>query len=253
MTAWTAVTTCSVAQWTAFGRAMVATFERHWPRDIQLWFYVDAFQGHDTERVRFLDLNQSAAWFARWKEHRTPEQHGKTTSGYKYRWDAVKFAHKVAAIGTAAETIDGGLIWIDADIITHAPVTAEWLENLLPVDADIGWLDRDRYYPECGFLMFRLPQAAPIIRRIVAAYINDSIFRMAEWHDSFVIETVVKTAVKLGQIKVASLSGAGRAHHHVLANSPIGERLDHLKGGRKIIGRTPKHERVVAGGGPYWS
>jgi hypothetical protein len=39
----------------------------------------------------------------------------------------------------------------------------------------------------------------------------------------------------------------------VFANSPqLATKLDHLKGSRKAGGRTPPHERVVAGGGKYW-
>ena len=252
MTKWSAVTTCNQAQWTAYGEAMAATFVRHWPREVRLTVYAEGFDGGAEEQFETIPLAAAAPWLAPWKVARSPAQCGLTPTGYAFRRDAVRFAHKIAAIGAAATELESVLIWLDADIVAHAPVTLDWLEALLPADADMGWLDRDHVYPECGFLMFRLPQAGKIIRQIVTAYQTGQIFKLREWHDSYVIETIVKAAETAGDLHVASLSGEGRAHHHVLANSPLAERLDHLKGKRKAIGRTPRHERCVAGGGAYW-
>lgn len=238
--------------WQAYGRAMATTFERHWPADVELTIYAEGFDGDRNGRVRFVDLDQAAPWLKPWKAKRTPDQRGMTPRGYKFRWDAVKFAHKVAALGAAAELEADVLIWLDADIVTHAPVTVEWLDSLFPASADLAWLDRARVYPECGFLMFRLPACGRVIRQIVTTYQTGEIFKLREWHDSYVIETIVKAAEAMGEIRVASLSGEGRAHHHVLPNSPVSACLDHLKGNRKTMGRTPKHERRVAGGGAYW-
>ena len=149
------------------------------------------------------------------------DHRGMTRDGYRYRFDAVRFAHKVAALGAAAEEGEAGiLIWLDADTVTHAPVTREWLDSLLPDDADLGWLDRERTYPECGFMLFRLPEARQVIADVVATYRSGSVFDMAQWHDSYVIETVAKAAEALGQITIVSLSGEGRAHHHVLVEFP---------------------------------
>ena len=53
------------------------------------------------------------------------------------------------------------LIWIDADIITHAQVTTEWLDRLMPLSATVGWIGRATKYPETGFMLFACqPRAA---------------------------------------------------------------------------------------------
>ena len=248
-----AVTTCNGEQWTQYGRAMATTFCRHWP-EVRLRVYAEGFATEQNGRVEFVDLDSAAPWLAPWKESCGPSARGITPEGYRFRWDCVKFAHKIAAIGAAADEFDEGvLIWMDADIVTHSPVSMTWLEGLFPEPADIAWLDRIGVYPECGFMMFRLPSALQVIRDLVFVYRGGQVFEFAETHDSFVIQRIVNSAVASGEIIVCSLSGEGRRHHHVLANSPLGTRLDHLKGKRKAMGRTPKHERRVAGGGAYWS
>lgn len=245
-----AITTCNAAQWSAFGETMAATFVRHWPREVRLTVYTEGFSVDPEEQFAGVDLDGAAPWLRLWKAAKTPAQCGMTSLGYKFRFDAARFAHKIAAIEAGARAFqDGILIWLDADIVSHSPITMDWLEALFP-DGDLAWLDRDRTYPECGFLMFRLPGAWPIIDRLSDLYRSGSLFDLAEWHDSYAIQHVVKQAGR--EVSVRSLSGAGRSQHHVLVNSLVGDRLDHLKGDRKGIGRTPQHERVVAGGGSYW-
>src|SRR5688572_32545821 len=54
--------------------------------------------------------------------------------------------------------------------------------------AALAWLDRTYKEAECGFLMFRLPSALTIIRRLVKTYQDGSIFALEQTHDSFVID-----------------------------------------------------------------
>jgi hypothetical protein len=248
-----AVTTCNAVQWLAHGKAMVDSFDRFWPEQVGLLVYAEGLSPERRPRVTFIDLDAAAPWLKPWKSERTDAQRGITPKGYRYRWDAVRFAHKIAALDAAATACDCGLlVWIDSDVMTHAAIASEWLEGLLPQDADLGWLDRARMYPETGFMLFRLPETRVLIQRLADLYATGAIFGLPEWHDAVVIQHAVNEAVAGGEVMVASLSGRGREHHNVFANSPLAERLDHLKGARKANGRTPPHERVVDGGGKYW-
>lgn len=249
---WHAVTTCNHDQWTRYGRAMVNTFVRHWSGAVDLTVYAERFDGDRNGRVRFVDLDQAAPWLGPWKAARTPQQRAKAAQSYKF--DAARFAHKVAAIGAAAEDVscetDHVLIWLDADIVTHAPVMVRWLRSLWPETADMAWLDRDGYYPECGFMMFRLPACLPVIRRIVMAYQTGEIFRLQQWHDSYVIQTICGAAQRTHELRIASLSGDAAGGKHPLALGPLGRCLDHLKGKRKEMGRSP--EAVGKRKEAYW-
>jgi hypothetical protein len=258
---WHAITTCNAEQWESYGRAMVVTFCRHWPDEVGLTVYAEGFSGDCNDHVQFVDLDQAAPWLAPWKATRTKEQRGfvpRPGKPHNFKYDAARFSHKIAAIGAAANEINGlecaaaNLIWLDADIVTHADVTVDWLDSLWSSDADMAWLDRARCYPECGFMMFRLPACERVIRQIVATYQSGEIFKLQEWHDSYVIQAVCGVARQTQGLRIASLSGKARNIHHILPNSPLGERLDHLKGARKARGRTSAGERVIGSRTGYW-
>jgi hypothetical protein len=250
-----AITTCNAELWAKYGGEMAATFDRYWPSEIPLRVYAEGFSGIGNERIEFVDLDTAAPWLAPWKAKRTKAQRGKDGPRYNYRLDAVRFAHKIAAIRAAAARMPAGhvLIWMDADIVTHAPVTMEWLAGLFPERADIAWLDRTGRYPECGFLMFRLMSAFGLIRDLVAAYKTGKIFRYPQTHDSYVIQEMVNAAVARGEIRVASLSGKARVCHHPFCAGPLGAVMDHRKGtNRKLRGKSFPTDLMGPRSEPYW-
>ena len=240
-----AVTTCNGDQWKTYGSRMVDSFLEYWDKSVELLLYAEGWGSND--------LYEAAPWLADWKKKYRDVRYQGGRDRRDYRHDAVRFVHKIAAIGAAAECSSrcDVLVWVDADTVTHAPVTEDWLIELFPEPAEIAWLDRDRTYPECGFVMFRLPQTSELIRTLVKAYRNGAVFLLPEWHDSYVIQHYVK----LLKIKTQSLSGpVGRSHTgHPFASSLLSSRMDHLKGEiRKQLGRTPKSERRIKDGTEYW-
>lgn len=225
-----AVTTYAPQHWDGHAKRCVETFAEHW-QGVTLRHYADE------------QLESSSDWLAEFKQrHRHRPTHN-------YRFDAVRFAHKVAAIEQAYRigTADV-LVWIDADCVTHAPVTAEWLSDLLG-DADFGYLRRARKYPECGFMLIRRSGAgAELVREVVKLYRNDGLLDLAEWHDSFAIEHVRRNL----PISCSSLSGEAEATGHPLVNGPLGARLDHLKGKRKATGMSHASDFTRPRSEAYW-
>lgn len=208
-----AVTTYAERHWVSHARRCVETFDKHW-RGIKLRTYTDD------------QLEDASDWLPEFKQrHR-----GLPTDNY--RFDAVRFAHKVAAIEQAYRvgTADV-LVWIDADCVTHADVDAAWLSGLLG-DGEFGYLKRVNKYPECGFMLLRrCPAVSRMLWLLIDQYRSDGLFRLAEWHDSWVIEQVRKS---MGDaLKCVSLSGDFENTGHPLVNGPLGSRLDHCKGKRK--------------------
>ena len=244
MTRYIAITTCNADQWERFGSRMADTFLEFWDKSVRLTIYADGWGGDD--------LNAAAPWLPLFKQLYSEPQFRGGSNGRDYRRDAVRFAHKIAALGAAAETKDCDvLIWIDADVITHSPVTIEWLDGLFPEPAVLAWLDRDRTYPECGFLMFRMPAAQKLIRKLVSAYRGGDIFSLPETHDSYVIQHMVQRM----SIKTHSLSGPeGRKHiGHPFVNSPLAACLDHLKGEiRKARGKSLPSDLKAHRSETYW-
>lgn len=230
MLSFDAVTTYAERHWHGHARRCVESFHEHW-RGITLRTYTDE------------QLETESDWLA---EFKLRHSHRPTNN---YRFDAVRFAHKVAAIELAYRvgTADV-LVWIDADCVTHAEVDAAWLSSLLG-DADFGYLRRAHKYPECGFLLIRRNQAgAEFLRRVVRQYRTDALFGLDEWHDSWVFEHVRKSM----PMACASLSGDAEATGHPLVNGPLGARLDHLKGKRKAAGKSLRADLKTKRTEEYW-
>lgn len=229
------VTTYAHRHWVEYAQRCVESFRKFWSVDIPLAIYKDA------------QLEAQSPWLRPFKQrhaHRPTEN---------YRFDAVRFAHKVAAIDLAFDRSDSDvLIWMDADCVTHAPVDGEWLSSLLG-DADFGYLRRARKYPECGFMMLRTNDAGSrLIDALVDLYVTDKLFELAEWHDSWAIEQVRDALEQKGTLSCVSLSGDAEDTGHPLINGPLGTRLDHCKGKRKQLGRSKKSDLKKPRKEAYW-
>lgn len=237
-----AVTTCNLAGWKRYGHRMVESFNRLWANDVSLSVYSE-----DTLPIETCVFPE---WLTQFKNRHSnnPDAHGKANGAYNYTRDCVRFAHKVAAVTDVALSSDADvLIWLDADTLTHAPVTQEWLESLIEKDAYIAWLDRAGLYPECGFYALNLkhPMHPEIMRDWVSLYLSDAVFLFPQTHDCVSLERVIRVAEADGDIKVQSLSGEqGRKHPHPFVNSRLAEKLDHLKGPRKDKGRSHKSDLI---------
>jgi hypothetical protein len=234
------VTTYAQRHWESHALRCVETFRKHWG-DIPLVQYRDQ------------DLERASPWLAEFKA-----RHWNRPTA-DYRMDAVRFAHKVAAIECAealARTempFADVLIWMDADCVTHADVTPQWLDSLLR-DGDFGYLKRTMKYPECGFMMFRLnARGREFIASIVREYTTDDLFKLPEWHDSYVIDQVRAARERIGMLRCVSLSGNAERTHHPLINGPLGAKLDHLKGPRKQLGKSRAGDLKVIRSESYWS
>ena len=242
-----AVSTCHLEGWKKYGQRMADTWTLNWP--VPLAFFGEGFYPSDDAFVqRVPDLND-ITWLQEFKR-----QHPyKLPGAYNYRFDAARFAHKVAAVLEAASMESEHLIWVDADTVTHTPVPVSFIDSLLPRgDEYIAWLDRKGKYPECGFFILNCqhPRHREFLTALRAAYVTGSLFKMAEWHDSFVIQQLVEG---MG-LKTRSLSGkAGFNTSHPFINGLLGAYMDHLKGPRKQAGRSSGRDLKVERTENYWS
>lgn len=247
------VTTTNAKGWQETGQRMAASFTAKWPQSsLPLTVYAEGF---DID-MPGVEVRRLPSWLAEFKAKNTmPKCNGIVNGAYTYIFDAVKFAHKVAALTDFGEGVtDGVLIWLDADTFTHADVTAEWLEGLFPEPAYIAWLDRVNSHPECGLVMFRCshPYHRYFMHAFRNLYINGEIFKLRETHDSFVLQYLVGVKMINGKIpKPVSLSG-DKNWHHPFVNGPLGERLDHMKGARKNEGRSRARDMRVRRTEEYW-
>lgn len=232
---------------------MIDTFDQFWPADVPLYLYAENFEPDHPRPI----VERLPAWLTEFKARHAenPRAHGLIDGSYHMRQDCVRFSHKVAAVTNAALRLEADvLIWADADIITHAPVDTDWLTTLFPLGPYVAWLDRIQFHPECGFYMIRCSHPAhhEIMTRWQQLYETDAVLGWAETHDSYVLQRLILEAEREGLITTHSLSGEAREHGHPLINGPLGARLDHLKGPRKALGRSPVSDLISPRSEEYW-
>ena len=74
-------------------------------------------------------------------------------------------------------------------------------------------------------------------------YINDKVFELLEWHDSYVFWHLSKWYREFKKIEVNDIGyWKGVKGHHVFVNSELGLYIDHFKGKRKNIGSSAKND-----------
>lgn len=251
-----------------YAQRMIDTFCQNWPTEVTLHIYPEKCNPRigNHEHVTLYDLDGVQALTAfkeKWKN--VPKANGDVSadpirskrrdSGKGFKWDAVRFAHKVYAIFHCAKETDADiLIWMDADTICHSPITMADINRLIPADKDICFLGRKGKFSECGLYSMNLH--SPAVKQFLTNFqrfyddAESGIFTLDEWHDSFVFDAVRKT-VKLNELDWSShlIKGEG----HPLINSEWGAWLDHLKGGRKDIGKSKRTDLLVTRKEAYWN
>ena len=231
MTKYAAVTTMSKANFDQYGEKFLETYLTHW--DIPLYVYWEGSDYPTTPdgklKWRNLDQDQDRAIFL--------AKYGDKVSK-DYRKNAVKFCHKVFAL-TDPKRIDKSSditwIWLDADIESFAEVDKDWLDELCPEGFVGSYLGRaDWHHSECGFMSFNMDEGAvAILQGWREVYTSGQLFRLGEWHDSYVFDTLRK-----GWWFDIS---AGVPGMHVFDDSYLGTRLTHAKGEFRKSGELPEN------------
>lgn len=244
-----------------YGRVFLASYLKYWHQSVSLLVYYESecdrldFNLHGRAEVISLNSIPTFASFIP-KYENDPYATGKKQQhidhlwksknrdeGYNFRYDAVKFSKKVFAVHDAVHRVprDTKLYWIDADVVTLKTVPPDFLDKMLPVSYDISFLGRAGYHTECGFVGYNVSSDRTVcfVDTFCELYITGKVFSLAEWHDSFVFDQVRKKYV----LKEYDLPS--RHKGHVWITSPLVRYMDHLKGGRKSLGRSPELDRLV--------
>lgn len=261
-----------------YGQRMIDTFCENWPEEVTLHIYPElcnpAINNHNHVTLKRLEeVEELMAFKEKWKN--VPKANGDVSAdpvrgkrkdaGKGFKWNAIRFAHKVYAIFHCAKTTDADiLIWMDADMVCHSPITMETIRRLIPENKDICFLGRKGKYTECGLyaMNLRSPRTQTFLQRFQQFYddAENGIFTLDEWHDSFVFDAV-RTSMQLNELDWSAHLSDLRPHKgnslgegHPIINSEWGEYLDHLKGDdRKTLGHSKAADLKIERKSNYWS
>lgn len=264
------VTTFHKAGYEKYGRRMIQTFLQTWPSDIMLIVYAeDCDVTEEAPNLIIRDLHKEVpelvAFKERWKHD--PKARGEVATGPKdhkgkqrgigFRWDAIRFSHKVYSVCDAAKRTNADvLFWMDADMVCHTPVTHEFIERMAKPSTGLGFLGRVNKFTECGLYSMNLrdPATQVFLKEFQEAYDTGILFNMAEWNDCWVFDEVRKSVKQ----RYPSwgwddwCQGIIKGEGHPLINSQWGAYLDHLKGKRKDTGKSNKKDLIVSRSETYW-
>lgn len=257
---YTVCTTFNQEGYNVYGRRMIDTFLRTWPQDVELWVYVEGFDiASPAKNVRVIDLLQASpelvAFKAKWQH--VPKANGHPFPGAEskaYKWQAVRFSHKVYAIFHAARTATSDwLIWMDGDMVCHSAISHAQLAQFFPNTVDLCFAGRSNKFTECGLygMSINQPQIGHWLAEFQRMYddADNGIFTLSEWHDSYVFDQVrARVPVRELNWSAGLVNGEG----HPLINCEWGAYIDHLKGKRKQAGRSKDKDLLVRRTESYW-
>jgi hypothetical protein len=152
------------------------------------------------------------------------------------------------------------MLWMDADMVCHSPVTLSFIESQIPDGVGVAYMGRAKKFSECGLysLDLRQPETQQFIEWFQGAYddAENGIFRMQEWNDCWVFDRTrerVQTAFPSWRQLNWTENFPKQGEGHPLPNTPWGAYLDHLKGRRKDTGRSHAADLVKPRGESYWA
>jgi len=278
MSKFVVVTTFNAKGYEQYAQKFIKTFLASWPVEVRLLVYAENCTVHETApNLTVFDLMKVSKEIVNFKNKwmnvpkangdvsKDPVRSKRPDAGKGFKWDAVRFSHKVYSIFHAArENTEDTLIWMDADMVCHSPISIFDLQRLIPGEKDLCYLGRDGKYPECGLYSMNLKSIT--VKNFLTEFqrvydeAEQGIFLLDEWHDSFVFEDVLNRfqninklnwSASLGDLRPSKKNSKGEGHP--LINSEWGAYLDHLKGSRKNTGKSLITDLVVTRNESYWS
>lgn len=280
MTDITVVTTFHQPGLELYGQRFLDSFAERVDKKIKLFVYAENCtpKNPDPEQITVLDakvvLPKLNAFKERWKD--VPYANGDITNHIarngrkdwqkKFKWDAVRFANKTYAVYDACERSKDWCVWMDADTYVHSDWSYDQFKDQLPDNVWITYVGRGKgsqTWPECGFYGMNLHNSIcqEFLKEFERVYedAENGIFKLAEWHDSFVFGTILNGMRQKYPnvldysaemyLREAKSGGGG----HPLINGVLGKWLDHMKGVRKQEGRSRQQDIMVRRKESYWT
>ncbi len=267
------VTTFPPNRWTAYAKRMIDSHVRYWPDNVILYAYYEGKQpDYSHEKVKFINIEEVNPELVSFKQrHKNdPVANGevqeipggvrrldgagdKDKNKGSYLWDAVRFAHKTFAVDHAIKNCPTDyVLWLDADTYTFRSISTDFVTGLLPENKLVNFLGRGQKYPECGWVCYNKKHSKikDFMQYWINMYKEDTIFKEVEWHDSYLFWQCLKRIAPDDGVDIGK--GAGAKGHHVFINSVLGAYIDHMKGKRKVLGKSSRSDLRGDRKEDYW-
>jgi hypothetical protein len=219
------ITSFNETYWQTIGRDCVTSWIRHWPEPLRLTCYVEGFQMPDMPRC---DVRDWSVLGHRYEAFQHSDQ------GHRVKI----FAKKAYCIQHAWRNSDAKrLIWLDADVLTHANISRHFLESLCPDDQLITYMgvnhnSQGRWYhsAESGFFVVNLqhPDFDAFAARYEQRYNQHEHGDLRRFYDGEVLGAVCEEFRPRGSV-MDICAKLGKDYKTPMRHTVLGQYLHHHK------------------------
>lgn len=235
-----------------YGKDFIRTFRQFWPKSVKLTIYYEGETLRDDEENIEWHWYEEVEDLQKWLDLIAPFPVMNGNVGhYDIQHDA-RHVRKALTEMHGLRQFGGKIYWADMDIITHAKVTEDFLNSILPDDKFCCYCGREGWmYSETGFIGFNAnhPIYEPFVRAYREVFFSGIIFTLQGWHDCYGFDLVRRVFKDSDAFN--DLNKDLPKSMHPIVNSVLGSVIDHEKGGRKGKGST-RADLVVERTEPYW-
>lgn len=265
------VTTFHAVGYQKYASKMIDTFLQNWPTEVDLLVYPeDCAVTQVAPNLTVRDLHAHSPNLVAFKQRwgNDPKANGLVATGpvdrkgkapgLGFRWDAIRFSHKIYSVCHAAQNTDADvLFWMDADMVCHTPITLNFIASQIPTTVGLAFLGREKKFTECGLYAINLqdPVTRIWLREFQLAYDSGRVMTMEEYNDCWVFD-ITRKEVQARNPAWQQLNwsaGLFKGEGHPLINTAWGAYLDHLKGKRKDTGHSHAKDLIVNRNESYWA
>lgn len=235
------------------GKRMVDSFIENWTNNISLLVYAEDDLNISNKKIIMKSLFDEEPELKKFIERN--KDRPRQMSENELHFGAVRFSYKTfSIINSLLKSKSDYVIWLDADVYTHSFIDEKFLQTLVDKERFLTYLGRENNYSECGFVIYnRNHKVCQIFAETwKRLYVTDDLFKLPQWHDSFVFDVLRKEIEKSMGVVNYNLTPEGKNYDHVFINSILGEYMDHLKGPRKDSGSSKKSDLYTIRNSEYW-
>ena len=238
---YTVVTSLNNKYWTSGSDINIKSWDEKFPKNVIIRVYAEdhiPLKEQLSKRVIWHNLYKEVPELLQFvKDHQDdPHYNGKRgldiPEKQRYKYDAVKFAHKTFALFDARKYTTDWLIWLDADVLCFKEFNETFLEKACPRHYAVSYLGRPSTHSECGFVGYNMNNLGKDFLEHFSSYYKDSnLSKIAQTHDSFVFD--VARAEFKNQNMFLDLNKGETTNKHPFHKSILREYLVHNKGHNK--------------------
>ena len=231
------VTSLNKKYWDNGSEKNIKSWDKLFPRNVQIHIYSEdgPLEGLSS-RVSWYNLYETCPDLVNFIDTHKDDPHYNGERGpsetQKYKWNAVKFAHKTFALFHAATYAENYLIWMDADVLCFRNFNQEFLNRVCPKNAIASYLGRPTTHSECGFVGYNLNHKYGIefLQHFESYYKDNNLSELSQTHDSFVFDYARNN---FHSKEFFDLNKGAKTNKHPFNQSALRQFLTHTKGHNK--------------------